>query len=126
MNKSILKKVISSIVCLSILAGYATISSAKTLSINSGSAGNITTRNCSIGNHNYSYNVSYILFDGCAVGAYLNGLSIKSHKGNTTLNICTVNKSSKSGLYYIPSSGDYVYKMHNGATKHVTITFTFS
>lgn len=126
MNKRIVKKVVSVIACASILAGYASICNAYSLSINSGSSGYITTKTCSVGNHNYSYNVSYVLFDGCAVGAYLNGLTIKSHKGNTVLNICTVNKGSKSGSYYIPYSGSYTYKMHNGSTKHVAITFTFS
>lgn len=126
MNNSIVKKVVSVIACASILVSYASISNATSLSINSGSSGKITTRNCSLGNHNYSYNVSYVKFDGCATGAYLSGLTIKSHKDPTVLNICTVNQSSKSGLYYIPSSGNYTYRMHNNATKHVSITFTFS
>ena len=126
MKMNSFKKVVSVIACASILAGYASICNATSLSINSGSSGTITTRNCSSGNHNYSYDVSYVKFDGCAIGTYLSGLTIKSHKGNTVLNICTVNKDSKSGIYYIPSSGTYTYKMHNNATQHVSITFTFS
>lgn len=124
MKKNIVKKLVSVIVCGSMIASFATVSNA--VSINSGSSYKFLTRNCSIGNHNYSYNVSYVKFDGCATGAYLSGLTIKSHKDPTVLNICTVNQSSKSGLYYIPSSGNYAYKMHNNATKHVSITFTFS
>ncbi len=124
MNKSIFKKVISVIACISILASYASISNAA--SIDSGSSYGFMSRNCSSGNHNYSYNVSYVLFDGCAVGAFLNGLTIKAHKGATQVNVCTVNTSSKSGKYYIPSSGKYDFKMHNDAIKHVAITFTFS
>ena len=124
MNKSIFKKVVSVIACASILAGYASISSAA--SINSGSSYKFMSRNCSIGNHNYSYNVSHILYDGCSEGAYLPGLTIKAYKGATVINICTVNTSSKSGSYYVPSTGSYDFKMVNNTGKHVSISFTFS
>lgn len=106
--------------------GSASICNATSLSINSGSSGLIRNKNTSIGNHNYSYSVSHIQFDGCGEGAYLSGLTIKAYKGATVINICTVNTGSKSGSYYVPSTGYYDYKMVNNSPKHVSITFTFS
>lgn len=125
MNRSTIKKIISIIACVSMLIGYASICSAA--SINSGSSDYIKSPSCSVGNHNYSYSVSYVHFDGLAVGAFISGLKVKAKKTpSTVINICNVNKSSGSGLYYIPYSGTYEYRLYNNSSKHVTITYSFS
>ncbi len=125
MNIKIIKKVISVIACVSVIAGIASISNAY--SINSGSSKFLKTRhNVSSGSYGYSYKVSYVLFDGLATGAYAPGLVLKAKmSGGPSVTICSINTSQKSGNYSIPVSGDYDFSLYNGSSKHVAITFDY-
>ena len=130
MNKKIIKKIVSVLVCASMIAGVASISNAT--SINSGSSSNLGVYQATAGTNHYSYTVDYIHYDGLAVGAFIqSGLTVrfKYPTTGTTIEqntVCTVNTSSGSGTYYTGYSGGHTFRLHNNTGKHVSITFNFS
>lgn len=121
MKKSLIKKLVSIITCISILGGVAATSNAY--SINSGSSAEIKTHNDSPYDYwTYIYDVSYVHFDGMAVGAFTSGLTVKVN----SYYVCTVNTAHKKGPFYNPSSGTNSYKLHNNSSKHVAINMTLT
>lgn len=124
MNKRVIKKIVSVLACASMLAGMASISNAT--SINNGSSATIGTKNVSSGSHNFSYYVSYIHYDGLAVGAHMSGLRLRADMGNDSDYVCSVNSNQAGGSYTISHSGTHTYRLYNNTGKHVSITASFT
>lgn len=118
MNKSIMKKVVSVITCMSILAGVASVSNAY--SINSGSSASVGSKYATDGYHGYEYQVSYILFSGMAAGSYASGLYFKVDSNL----ICEINTSHKKSNYQAFGSKTHYYTLNNTSGKHVSVTFS--
>lgn len=126
MKMNSIKKVVSVIACASILAGYASICSATTFSINNNYAALVETHSISQGKHDYGCYTSYIYYDGLAVGTFIPGLRLRANKGGDSDLVCEVNSSYKSGKYTITTGGSHQYKLHNNSGKHVSITFSIN
>ncbi|MCR4702852.1 MAG: hypothetical protein K5665_04200 [Saccharofermentans sp.] len=124
MIRNVVKKIVSVVMCVSVLAGYASISNAY--SINAGAIGYVGTAYASSGGgHSFSYEVSYIYYNDLAVGAYLYDLSLKADMNVDSDKVCNINMPQKSGTYHVTSSGSHTYNLHNDTSKHVYITFDY-
>ena len=121
MSKSIIKKIVSVIACISMLAGYASISNAY--SIDPGYSATIAEHDDSdYYYYTYEYTVSYIHFDGLATGAYMNGLTVYVNSDY----VCAVNTSHKTGPYHVSVNDYNYYKLYNDTSKHVAIDIDFT
>lgn len=139
MKTNIIKKAVSVLACVSILAGCAAMSSAAggtgdpprwfnlydknvSLDIAIKKSKDIFTYKDNYTTYSFRYSVSYVHFSGCATGAYLPGM--KARVGNQ--NICDVNTPKRWGPYTIyDSNTSRNYNLYNGAKKNVGITVHF-
>lgn len=139
MKTNIIKKAVSVLACVSILAGCAAMSNAaggtgepkywfnlydKNVSLNVGSKKSKDMFNYKDGYnwYLYKYSVSYVHFSGCATGAYLPGMKVRVGSQN----ICDVNTSKYWGPYTIyDTNTSRTYKLYNGAKKDVGIKMHF-
>ncbi len=116
-GKKYIKRIVLVAVCASVLVSFATISNAVT--INDGSSEFLLTDYVYSGVRTYEYKVSYIYYNGLAVGAYIPGLTVYADYDH----VCDVDTSSDTGPYWINSSGYHDYRLYNDTGKDVTITF---
>lgn len=119
MKKSIVKKIVSVITSISILAGLG--ASGNAYSIDSHDSTSIAYHDDSPYDYwTYTYDVSYVHFDGMAVGAFASGLTVYA----SSYYVCAVNSTHKSGPFYNPSTGYHNYMLYNGSSKHVAINIS--
>ena len=138
MKTNIIKKAVSVLACVSILAGCAATSNAVGgpgkpkywfnlrdkeggYSLVHGNSKEIFTYNGPYDDYLYKYDVSYIHYSGCATGAYLPGLKVKV--GGKY--VCDVNTPKYWGAYKISGSNSGKYTLNNGAKQDVGMTMHF-
>ena len=139
MKTNIIKKAVSVLACVSILAGCAVMSNAaggsgapkywfnlydKNVSLDVGSKKSKDMFNYKDGYnwYLYKYSVSYIHYSGLATGAYLSNLKVKV----SGRNVCEVNTPKRWGPYLAPNPGNQKFVLDNGTKKDVGIKMTFS
>lgn len=125
MNKRVFKKILSVLACVGMLVAFASISNAYTFGngVNSGGRLDIYSQNISAaGTYSYSYSITFIQYDGLAVGAHMPGMTIQANSSTT---VCTINSTNKSGSYYLPSAGNYTYRVVNNTGRHASIRGSF-
>ncbi len=139
MKTSIIKKAVSVLACVSILAGCAAMSNAaggtgdpphwfdlhtETVErsvVSKKSKEIFTYKNTKFSHYVYKYSVSYVHFSGCATGAYMPGLKVRV----SGQNISDVNTSKRWGPYIAPTPSNQFFTLYNGAKKDVGIKMVF-
>ena len=130
MKSKLLKSMVSVIMCVVLLMGYASVSNA---SVYIPSGGNSTVGSFSgyAGTYNFTYSVSFIRYDGMPSGAHIySGLTAKCdyNQGNTyeSVTMCTINSNSGNGSFYTAYSGGHSIKLYNQTGRNVTISIVFT
>ena len=121
MNKIFIKRLLSILVCVGMLLAFALVTNAESLYPGDSRYVDNKTIVFSQGNQ-YSYSVSYVHFDGLAVGAFMPGLDVLATR-NRSEKIFSINSYQYTGTYSVPGAGSYAFDFVNHSAKHVSINY---
>ena len=114
MKSKLLKSMVSVIMCVVLLMGYASVSNA---SVYIPSGGNSTVG-------------SFSGYAGTSGAHIYSGLTAKCdyNQGNTyeSVTMCTINSNSGNGSFYTAYSGGHSIKLYNQTGRNVTISIVFT
>lgn len=126
MKGKFFKKIVSIIVCVSMIMAFASVSNAYSGTISSGSFSSVGTSTLSKKSNSYSYYISFIQYNGLPEGAHMAGLRLRADQGNDSNFVCSVNTNQGGGTYTVKNTGSHTYRLYNSTGRNVTITGSFT
>lgn len=126
MKKNVIKKIVSFLVCISMVSGFASISNAETYIINDSTLTYVTNDYASAEYSNYFiYDISHIQVADMPAGAFVTGLRLRADLGNDSDPVCMINCYHDAGYYDVQTSGDHVYRLYNTSGKDITLVSNY-
>lgn len=126
MKKNVIRKLVSVLICVSIVAGFTSVSNAYIYIIQDSSSSYVTNDYASADYSNYFiYDIAHIQVEDMPAGSFVTGLRLRADLGNDSDWVCNINCYHDAGYYDVNTSGDHVYRLYNSSGKKITLNTNY-